>query len=72
MPKATYSTSKMEKLAKALEDQGCRVRVTKSGWFVYFPDGVSTMNIHKTISDTKAVMAMRATVTRAGLEWPGI
>ena len=72
MAKGTYSTSKMERLALALEDQGCRVRVTKSGWFIYFPNQRGTMNIHKTISDTKAVMAMRAKVKRAGLEWPGI
>lgn len=72
MAKNSYSTSRVRRFVKNLERQGCRVRETKSGWFIYFPDGKTTMNAHSTISDQKAVRAMRAAVLRAGLTWPGI
>lgn len=59
----------IEKLLKSLEEQGCRIRETKKGWFVYFPSGDSTI-YHKTPSDHRAMKNNRARVRRNGLHWP--
>lgn len=70
--KGSLSTSRMKQLVKDLEKQGCHSRRTKNGWIIYFPNGVDRMGIHTSQSDMKSVMAMRAKVKRAGLEWPGM
>lgn len=56
-------------LRKALEPQHVRFKPTKSGYRLLFPNGDSG-SIHFTYSDRKALMALRAIVRRAGLDWP--
>jgi hypothetical protein len=59
------------KLVRSLEEQGCRVRYTRGGVFVYLPDGVTTMGFHTSKhSDKKTLANIKAEVRRAGLEWP--
>jgi len=51
-----------------LEKQGARVRETKAGYMVFFPDG-SSLTIHGSESDKRAEKNTRARVLRAGLTW---
>lgn len=48
--------------AKAL---GFRVRETKSGYRLLAPDGVSTVGLHCTNSDVRALRNFRADIRRA-------
>ena len=58
-------------LIRSLKDQGCRVRRTKGGVFIYCPDGISTIGFHTSKhSDRRALKNIRAKVRQAGLEWP--
>jgi 5-enolpyruvylshikimate-3-phosphate synthase len=52
-----------------MEKQGAKVKETKMGFMVRFPDG-SSMTVHKTESDHRALKNTRARVLRAGLTWP--
>jgi hypothetical protein len=61
--------SELRRLVFHLEDQGCRVRQTKKGWFIQFPDGTGTA-LHKTGSDVRGPKNLRAQVRRAGMNWP--
>lgn len=51
-----------------LEKQGARVRETKAGYIIFFPDG-SSMSLHGSESDHRAEKNTRARVLRAGLTW---
>lgn len=57
-------------ILSSLESQGCRIKETTKGWLIFFPDGESTMGLHKTDSDHRAEANNRARVLRAGLTWP--
>lgn len=57
-------------LLKSLESQGCRIEDTDKGWRVLFPDGVSTVSIHKSQGDRRSRENLRAKIKRAGLLWP--
>jgi hypothetical protein len=59
----------IRKLRKALEPQNVRFKPTKNGYLLLFPNG-DTACIHYTYSDRMALMALRATVRRANIEWP--
>ncbi len=55
----------------SLVEQGCRLRRTKGGVFLYCPDGIHTIGIHTSKhSDQRAIKNIRAVVRQAGLEWP--
>lgn len=55
----------------SLEKQGCRIRQTRGGVFVYCPDGKHTIGFHTSKhSDPRTMKNIRAAVLRAGLEWP--
>lgn len=59
------------KLVDSLVEQGCRLRTTKAGYFLYLPDGKTTIGLHKSRhSDMRTMRNLRAEVRRAGLEWP--
>lgn len=53
----------------SLESQGAVVAPTNKGYFVKFPNGDS-MTLHRSESDHRAEMNIRARVRRAGLDWP--
>lgn len=53
----------------SLEAQGATVSPTNKGYMVRFPNGDS-MTMHRSESDHRAEMNIRARVKRAGLEWP--
>lgn len=72
MASNTFSVSRMSRFVDALVEQGCRVREGRKGWVVYCPDGETTLHVHKSISDSKAVERLKMQVRRAKLEWPGI
>lgn len=58
-------------VVKALEEQGCRIRETKGGWFVYCPDGKTTLGFHKSnASDRRTMKNLKSDIQRAGLRWP--
>ena len=58
-------------IINSLEDQGCVVRETKSGWLVRPPaKDAEQFAIHGTESDHRAEKNTRARVLRAGLTWP--
>lgn len=65
---ATLKRTKI--ILASLEEQGARICESKKGWLIFFPDGVSSMTMHKTNSDHRAETNMRARVKRAGLTWP--
>lgn len=56
-------------LLLSLEKQGSKVKETKKGYLIHFPNGDSTC-FHKTPSDVRAIHNMRARVRQAGLVWP--
>lgn len=56
-------------LVSSLESQGCKVKRTSSGWWVGFPNGLST-SFHLTPSDHRSEKNLRGTIRRNGLEWP--
>lgn len=72
MSKNSYSTKRIERFVDDLISQGCTVRPSKSGWMIYFPDGVTSMPMHTSISDSRALMRIKRVVVNAGLEWRGI
>lgn len=51
-----------------LEKQGARVKETKAGYIIFFPDS-SSMSLHGSESDHRAEKNTRARVLRAGLTW---
>jgi hypothetical protein len=57
------------RIVNDLEKQGCRIRLTKMGWFLYLPNG-ETMVFHLTPSDRRAQNNQKAKIKRAGLHWP--
>lgn len=60
----------MERLAVALEAQGCTVIHTTNGLRILHPDGVHTLGIHYSNSDVRAIRNIKAAVQRIGLVWP--
>lgn len=66
------SARDLRRLALDLERQGCRVRETKTGggFIVIFPEGKGMLQLHGSISDSRAFKNQRAAVRRAGLVWP--
>ncbi len=58
---------KQELLVQDLASQDCTVKRTKKGWFIGFPDG-SSMALHTTDSDHRALKNTRARIRRAGLD----
>jgi hypothetical protein len=40
------------------------------GWWVGFPDGITSTSFHLTPSDHRADKNLRASIRRAGLVWP--
>lgn len=61
----------VEVIIQSLSEQGCRIRKTRGGVFVYCPDGKTTIGLHTSKhSDRRALKNIRAAVLRAGLEWP--
>lgn len=59
------------RVIRSLEEQGCRIRTTKGGVFVYCPDGRTTLGFHVSKhSDRKALKNIKAEVLRAKLLWP--
>jgi 5-enolpyruvylshikimate-3-phosphate synthase len=52
-----------------LEKQGAKVKETKKGFMVMFPDG-SSLTVHNTESDHRALANTRGRVLRAGFTWP--
>lgn len=60
----------IKRLVADLEKQGARVRKTKKGWLIHFPNGES-MIFHTTPSDSvRGIRNQRASVKRGGLLWP--
>lgn len=59
----------MRTLLLHLEGQGARVKRTRKGVRVLFPNGM-TLGMHWTESDHRAVLNSRAVVRRAGFTWP--
>jgi hypothetical protein len=55
-------------LARLAEQQGFRVRQTRSGWTVYGKDGTSTVGFHRTPSDHRAYRNARADLKRIGVQ----
>ncbi len=62
------SSKRIKIVITDLEKQGARVRETRSGFMVFFPDG-SSMTMHGTESDHRAEKNTRSRVLRAGLTW---
>lgn len=60
----------VERAVRHLEAQGAAVRKTRKGYQVRFADG-STLTLHLSLSDNRALRNARATALRAGLTWPG-
>lgn len=61
----------IERLLRALEKQGATLIPTKSGTRVLFPDGVSTMTVHRGKSaNRRRDDYLKTEVRRAGLIWP--
>lgn len=56
-------------LVTSLENEGCTVRQTKKGYLIQFPNGEST-TFHKTLSDHRALLNIRAYIRRNGCSWP--
>lgn len=65
----TLSPKVLKVVLANLEKQGCDVEDKKNGYFIKFPDGTS-YTFHRSTSDHRAVMNMRAAVRRAGCTWP--
>lgn len=57
-------------LAASLEAQGCTMKRKHCGWWVGFPDGITSTSFHLTPSDHRADKNLRASIRRAGLVWP--
>jgi hypothetical protein len=64
------SSKRMRVVLSSLEEQGCNVQPTRSGWMIRFPDGVESMTLHRTESDWRSEKNTRSRVIRAGLIWP--
>jgi hypothetical protein len=61
----------LDKVVESLEEQGCRIRHTRAGVFVYCPDGKTTIGFHLSHhSDRRAIKNIRSEVLRVGLTWP--
>lgn len=56
-------------LLVSLEEDGCTIKPTKKGYLVKFPNGETT-TFHKTPSDHRAVLNLRACIKRNGCTWP--
>jgi hypothetical protein len=56
-------------LLKSLEQQGCTIKETTSGWRILLPNG-GTIGLHKSEGDRRSRLNLRAAILRAGLEWP--
>lgn len=66
---SSFPMKQQKVLLVSLENQGCKIRRTRDGWFVTFPAGGGT-SIHTSVSDHRAVANLRSTIKRAALEWP--
>ena len=66
---ASGNSKRTRAVLASLEIQGCKVKETRQGWMIHFPNGES-MTIHGTESDHRAEKNTRARVIRAGLRWP--
>lgn len=66
------SGKSLPRLVKGLEDQGVTTRLLTGnggGWMLRFPNGSSTV-LHRSTSDRRAILNMKAFIKRAGLQWP--
>jgi hypothetical protein len=62
-----------KKLAKALEDQGCKTReIAGGGYWVGFPDGKTSTTFHLTQSDPRSLKNLASYIKAAGLVMPKI
>lgn len=59
----------LRRIVNDLAEQGCKVKETRKGYFIGFPNGETTV-YHHTPSDVRAQKNNRARVRRAGLHWP--
>lgn len=57
-------------LLKDLEAQGARIETTRGGWLIYSPNGKGIVCFHKSASDNRSTLNLRAELRRAGLSWP--
>ena len=63
------SQKEVKELLDSLDEQGALLMKVKKGVLVKFPDGSMT-TVHRTNSDYRSTLNMRAVVKRAGLAWP--
>jgi len=63
------SQKEIKALLDSLDEQGALLFKVKKGVLVKFPDGSMT-TVHRTNSDHRSTLNMRAVVKRAGLAWP--
>jgi len=66
---AGLSAKEQRELLASLEEQGVPMRQVKSGIRLEFPDG-STEMLHRTPSENRGTMNLRASIRRAGYQWP--
>jgi hypothetical protein len=64
-------TKEVQKVVRAAEKQGWRVRETKKGWMLYAPDGQHMETLHKTPSDWRSIRNTVARMRRHGFKWEG-
>ena len=69
MSRQPFPRRDVERLVDDLEKQGCKIKGTKAGYLVGFPNGES-MTVHLTSSDTRAIRNTRARVEKNGCTWP--
>ena len=65
----TLSQKDTRRVVRGLEKQGAKIKKTKDGHRVLFPDGTTEM-VHWSTSDHRATANMRSAVRRAGFHWP--
>lgn len=58
----------LQQLIRKCEDQGWRVKETRSGWILLSPNGVDTASVHKTPSDHRADKNFLAKLKRYGVK----
>lgn len=59
----------LKKLFAEIEAQGGRIKPTKKGYMIYPPDPTKDgVAVHKTPSDHRAMLNMRAELRRAGFD----
>jgi hypothetical protein len=63
------ASKEIRRVLKAAERAGVMVVETRKGWQFRFPDGSST-SLHRTESDSRSALNLRARFRRAGVPWP--